>query len=356
MEQIEKCIKMGIKKIVVAHGTDTMTYSAKAVSLYYSRRGAKICFAGAFYPPSHPKSDAPLNLEAAIHAVNSNDLQDGVYVAFRRTRNRASIMRAQDMWPMAPDKTYFETLYGETAGTYVPGRGLKINKLKGKLLCVEGSAPLPRALVKPRRKIIQFQCYPGMSLDDLRLKLEPEDANLVILDAYHSGTMPAVKFQKELRKLKKDHPRTHVVLAMHPFQYVTSPYETTANLAKSGLLKVYKDLLPQQVYALAICETAKGRSIQGVLNLLEPWLFGAPPKRAPAYVSVEKAIQKALAEGCSDPKDSPTLLTAVADSVETITDKLAFGDRDRGVSDMARTIGEVMRGMRAEAFKNWDPI
>ncbi len=270
---IEECIQQNIKQIVITHGTDTLAYSAMATSLYYSQCDVKICFTCAFYPPSAPESDAAANIEAALYTVTSDAVPTNVYVAFSRDDKDVIVARAQDIAPVAADKTIFEPLYGEVFGIYnlVAQKITIYDSPQRTRIVATGSAPTSEQLSNIRCKIIQWPCYPGISLDDLNLDTQKE--NLVILIAYHSGTMPALALRNKMHALKKTNPETKFVLCMHPFKHVQAPYETTTNLAKEGALNVYRDILSHQIYTLAVCETSKHKSLDTVLKMIEPWRF-----------------------------------------------------------------------------------
>lgn len=63
-----------LRGIVVTHGTDTMTYSAAAVSFMVQDFGRPIVFTGAQIPASVPWSDGPRNLLDAIRVAAFGDL------------------------------------------------------------------------------------------------------------------------------------------------------------------------------------------------------------------------------------------------------------------------------------------
>ena len=60
--------------IVITHGTDTMTYSAAAISFMVQDFGKPIVFTGAQIPASVPWSDGPRNLLDAIRVAAFGDL------------------------------------------------------------------------------------------------------------------------------------------------------------------------------------------------------------------------------------------------------------------------------------------
>jgi len=63
-----------LRGIVITHGTDTMTYSAAAVSFMVQDFGRPIVFTGAQIPASVPWSDGPRNLLDAIRVAAFGDL------------------------------------------------------------------------------------------------------------------------------------------------------------------------------------------------------------------------------------------------------------------------------------------
>ncbi len=282
-KQIDKCIEEGMTRIVIAHGTDTLVYSSFATSLYYSNKPVRICFTAAFMPPSDPASDAFINLECAFQTVRGDALPTGVYFAFRGTFFEVDIFRAQDLKAIGSDQTLFGSVYGRRAARYaydsiagISSAGIIAERTTIIAPCVTADDPAPTEaqLSNPGAAIIQITCSPGMDIRNINYGKERE--TLVIFENYHSGTIPAIALRPQLEDVKKRFPKTHFVSAPHPYRYIKFPYETTSALEKMGLLKIYKDLLPHQLYVLALCETSKGKSIGDTLELVEPWRFSAP--------------------------------------------------------------------------------
>ncbi|MCL2639131.1 MAG: asparaginase [Oscillospiraceae bacterium] len=78
----EKIIEAGARYdgFVITHGTDTLEYSAAALSLMLSGFDKPVIFTGAMLPPHAENSDAEANLKAAFEAAR--DITRGVFVAF----------------------------------------------------------------------------------------------------------------------------------------------------------------------------------------------------------------------------------------------------------------------------------
>ncbi|MGC8608350.1 MAG: Glu-tRNA(Gln) amidotransferase subunit GatD [Thermoplasmata archaeon] len=64
--------------IVIAHGTDTMSYSASAASFMFSRQSSPIIFVGSQRSSDRPSSDAFSNLEAALYFSVSDFGETGI--------------------------------------------------------------------------------------------------------------------------------------------------------------------------------------------------------------------------------------------------------------------------------------
>ena len=66
--------------VVITHGTDTMAYSAAALSFMLRNPRGPVVLTGSQLPMQHPFSDAPVNLNEAVEVAKT--APPGVYVAF----------------------------------------------------------------------------------------------------------------------------------------------------------------------------------------------------------------------------------------------------------------------------------
>ena len=66
--------------VVITHGTDTMAYSAAALSFMLHGLRVPVVFTGSQLPMGHLLSDAPINLAEAVEAART--APPGVYIAF----------------------------------------------------------------------------------------------------------------------------------------------------------------------------------------------------------------------------------------------------------------------------------
>ncbi len=79
-ERAAKAVEEGFDGVVVAHGTDTLGYTAAALSFALAGVPVPVVLVGAQRSSDRPSSDAPLNLIAAISIAALADFA-GVYVA-----------------------------------------------------------------------------------------------------------------------------------------------------------------------------------------------------------------------------------------------------------------------------------
>jgi glutamyl-tRNA(Gln) amidotransferase subunit D len=73
-EAVYKSIKDGVDGVVVLHGTDTMQYTASALSFMLGYPEVPVVLTGAMTPGGNPGSDGPGNVRAAIRVAANADL------------------------------------------------------------------------------------------------------------------------------------------------------------------------------------------------------------------------------------------------------------------------------------------
>ena len=78
--RVAKAVRQGYAGVVITHGTDTLGYTAAALSFALAAVPIPVVLVGAQRSPDRPSSDAPLNLIAAVSVAGTGQLR-GVYVA-----------------------------------------------------------------------------------------------------------------------------------------------------------------------------------------------------------------------------------------------------------------------------------
>ncbi len=122
-QKIARCIfenRTQYDGIVISHGTDTMAYTASAVSFMLKNIDKCVVFTGSQLPLSDPLSDGPDNLRTAFAMAASG--QPGIFIAF----DRKIILGCRAVKVRASGFTAFESINAKYVGT-VSSHGLVLH-------------------------------------------------------------------------------------------------------------------------------------------------------------------------------------------------------------------------------------
>ena len=165
---------------VVLHGTDTMVYTASAVSFLIRGQRKPIIFTGAQLPLSNPRSDGREHIITSMTLAARGDVPEvGLYFSDRLLRgNRAQKINNADF--IAFDS-------GNCGPLARVGVDIQVD---WSLVRSQSTKPLSCRTMKHTPQVASIRVYPGMTplmLD--RLLRPPLDA--VVLETYGAGTFPS---------------------------------------------------------------------------------------------------------------------------------------------------------------------
>lgn len=168
--------------VVITHGTDTMAYTASALSFMLAGITKPVIFTGSQLPLRHPLTDARGNLRRAIVAA----MQDvgGVYVSF--DYKLISGVRCVKTHTTAMDA--FSSINASLAG-YFDAEGVHIRHPQ-RFTPVEGMTQTLRATLDPR--VFLLKIVPGTSPDVFRFVREAGYKGLVI-EAFGLGGLHYIR-------------------------------------------------------------------------------------------------------------------------------------------------------------------
>ena len=153
-QQIARCIfenRQDFDGVVVSHGTDTMAYTASAVSFMLPNIDKSIVFTGSQLPLSDVLSDGPDNLRTAFAMAASG--HPGVFIAF----DRKIMLGCRAVKVRASGFTAFESVNARYVGT-VSSQGLVINPKA--LPACHGE---PQLLDSVQQAVFLLKLTPGLS-------------------------------------------------------------------------------------------------------------------------------------------------------------------------------------------------
>ena len=169
---------------VVLHGTDTMAYTASALSFMLHGLAKPVVFTGAQLPISEPRSDARENLITALEVASAR--KDGralvpevcIYFNYELLRGNRS-KKVESMQFDAFD-----------SGNYPPlaKAGVKID-YNFSVIRTPGRSPL-QLYVRIDPAISILKLFPGIQESTIRSILETPGLKAVILETYGSGNAP----------------------------------------------------------------------------------------------------------------------------------------------------------------------
>lgn len=172
-----------IAGIVIFHGTDTMAYTAAALSFLLADLGKPIVLTGSNLPPDQEGSDAKRNAHDALIALGS--LPPGTYIVFAGGTDLPGLVHLG---------TRVRKLQA-SGHAYASVNGPPIGKIVGQELV--DSAPPPRrtklewdfaCAIDPR--VLALRLYPGLDFDATFAAIAHGDLRGVMIELYASATGP----------------------------------------------------------------------------------------------------------------------------------------------------------------------
>ncbi len=238
---VVEAFRQGARGVVIAHGTDTLGFTAAALSFMIRNPPGPIVLVGAQRSPDRPSSDGFTNLPAAIQVARSGDLGEVVVVMHDGVSDdRLAIHRGTWVRKMhSSRRDAFESRNAPPLGYVVGGRvqlGAEARR--------PSSAPL-RAETHLDERAVLVTYYPGLSPVRLR-RLVRAERGLVI-----AGTGLGHVSRAHLRGLKRLIERGLVVgMTTQCLEGGTDPYvyATGRDLLRAGVVYL-DDLLPETAYA-----------------------------------------------------------------------------------------------------------
>ena len=222
---------------VVLHGTDTMSYSASALSFMLENLSKPVVFTGSQLPVGVLRSDAKENLLTAIEiaAATGNDgkpmvpevtifFEDSLFRANRATKKNAEHFEAFDSYNYPSLAKAVVHIQYRTNLIHYP----KDNNMP---LFVHTKTCTDVAIVK---------LFPGINESVVRAVLNTEGLKGVVLETYGSGNAPSAQW---LYKALKEATERGVIIVNKTQCSMGSvdmgQYEVARNLLKAGVLSGY---------------------------------------------------------------------------------------------------------------------
>lgn len=227
LEKLEECIReKGVENyegIVVTTGTDTLAYSSAAMGYAFADLQIPVVMVSANYPLSDKRSNGFSNFEGALLLILSGG-HKGVFCSYDNGDGHF-IHYATRLLPQMNYSHRVESVMGKIYGR-VEGMTVRVEK---EVLGMEKEPGTVRLSCKnlSGKKPAFIRPYPGI------VYTVPKGCCGILLDTYHSGTLPALgdDFQNFMKEAKKQN--VLVFAAGVPEGLV---YETVDRMKEAGMI------------------------------------------------------------------------------------------------------------------------
>ncbi|TAK60564.1 asparaginase domain-containing protein [Methylobacter sp.] len=163
--------------IIITHGTDTLAYTACALSFYFNALKIPMLLVSSDYPLDHPKANGLENFICAVEFILQLN-QAGVFVPYRNQQQKAQLHQGTRLACSLQLSGDFFSVQGKS---YMQFENRQFSLLSPTARQMPVHIPLKADFSE---RILMIKPYPG--LDYSRFSLDNVDA--VLHDLYHSGT------------------------------------------------------------------------------------------------------------------------------------------------------------------------
>ena len=259
-ERVVESFGEGAEGVVSAHGTDTLGFTAAALSFLLRDLPGPVVIVGAQRSPDRPSSDGPSNLAAAVAVARDRRIGEVVVVLHAGlSDDRYAIHRGTWVRKMhSSRRDAFESRNGPPLGEYVDGR-VELTQTVRAPVSGPPSADLP---LDPRGGLLWS--YPGLA--PARAEAFVRDLRGIVL----AGTGLGHVARSHLTWIREASQRGTIVamttqcLAGNADPFV---YATGRELQRAGVVFL-SDLLPETAYAKLLWALGRSRDVAEVVRLL----------------------------------------------------------------------------------------
>lgn len=212
---------------VILHGTDTLAYTASALSFMLGAMNKPVVLTGSQIPLGEPRSDALNNLQTAMLTASRSDAPREVCVAFhdRILRgNRARKVRSQGL-----------DAFNSPNAPWLGESGITLRFFPQTL---EENEPAWPEMDFEQHRVALLTTFPGMTLDPLNALLSDPRLSGLVLYSYGVGNPPSLNGQLVAR-LKQATEQGVTILNVtqcHQGQVEQGAYATGATLNAAGVI------------------------------------------------------------------------------------------------------------------------
>lgn len=181
IEAIESAQPEQYDGIIITHGTDTLAYTACALSFYFNGLDKPLLLVSSDYPLENPKANGLANFICAVEFIYQR-IANGVFVPYRNAGQSMQIHRGARLTCSLQLTGDF---FSVRNNSFMEFDGHRFTNLDIKTYSKIESTP-SRISLKPKfsSHILMIKPYPGLDYQHIM----PDNTDAVLHELYHSGT------------------------------------------------------------------------------------------------------------------------------------------------------------------------
>jgi len=182
--------------IIITHGTDTLAYTAAALSFYFNTIKIPMLLVSSDYPLDDNRANGPENFICAVEFILQN-IQAGVFVPYRNQQQTTQVHRGSRLTCSLQLSGDFFSVQGKSFMQFENRQFSLLNPSAKSILSKNSPLPegegwvrgikytkIPQIKANFSDRVLMIKPYPGLNYDNFNL----ENVDAVLHDLYHSGT------------------------------------------------------------------------------------------------------------------------------------------------------------------------
>jgi glutamyl-tRNA(Gln) amidotransferase subunit D len=254
--EVAKELNYGAQGVVIPHGTDTLGYTAAALSFMLKNLSGPVVLVGAQRSSDRPSSDAAQNLISAVTVATKSDIGEVVVVMHGGTSDKYNTIhrgvKVRKFHTSRRDafKTVNELPLGKIEDGEIKISEKYIKKLPGKVIVDD----------KMEEDVTMVYSYPGLKSEDI-----PDKKGIVLIGT-GLGHVPEKVFQRIKQLI--DNGSTIIMTSQCIFGRINmNVYSTGRDLIKLGVISG-EDMLPETAFVKLMWVLAHAKEKNEVEKLM----------------------------------------------------------------------------------------
>jgi len=169
--------------VIITHGTDTLAYTAAALSFYFNNLSVPMLLVSSDYPLDDRRANGLANFSCAVEFILQK-IQSGVFVPYRNQQQQKTLVHKASRLTCSPQLT--SNFYSVQGNSFMEFENNCFSNLPDSTGTNRESHHLTSPAISARfcSRILMIKPYPGLDYSHFNLEL----VDAVLHDLYHSGT------------------------------------------------------------------------------------------------------------------------------------------------------------------------